>query len=141
MVSILVRPKRVLCCSVLLTLLAACASKPNHVLVAKSEQDYTPNKSERYQTRAQEVPDVVKQQIRVAQQAISEGNIDLALRTLERAQRIAPKYSTTYLYLDDAYLAKKQRGMAEQMYRRAESLATNSQQRNAAQEALQAGDF
>ena len=141
MVSILIRSGRVLGCSLLLTLMTACASKPSHVLVAKSEQDTTPSKTERYQTRAQEVPEVVKQQIRAARQAIADGDIDLALRTLERAQRIAPKYSTTYLYLGDTYMAKKQRAMAEQMYRRAESLATNSQQRNAAQEALHAGDF
>lgn len=141
MVSILVRWAKTLCSGALLILLAACASKPSHVLVAKSEQGYTPSKTERYQTRAQDVPEVVTQQIRLAQQAINEGDIDLALRTLERAQRIAPTYSTTYLYLGDAYMAKQQRAMAEQMYRRAESLATNSQQRTAAQEALHAGDF
>lgn len=141
MVSILVRVAHVVCSCVLLTLLVACASKPSHVLVAKSEQGYTPSKTERYQTRAQEVPDVVKQQIQLARQAIDDGDIDLALRTLERAQRIAPKHSTTYLYLGDAYLAKEQRALAEQMYRRAASLATNSQQRNAAQEALHAGEF
>lgn len=125
----------------MLVLVAACASKPNHVLVAKSEQDSMPSKAERYQTRSQEVPDVVKQQIQLAQQALQDGDYDQAIRTLERAQRMAPKYSTTYLFLGDVYMAKHQRAMAEQMYRRAESLATNSQQRNAAQDALRVGDF
>lgn len=140
MVSILVRMLKVFL-AVSLIVLTACASKPDHVLVAKSEQDYTPDKEERYQTRAQEVPDVVKQQISQAEHLLAAGDYDQALRTLERAQRIAPKYSTTYLRLGDVYLAKSQRARAEQMYRRAESLATNRQQRNAAKMALQEGDF
>lgn len=140
MVSILVRTLKIMTLASLIVL-TGCASKPDHVLVAKSEQDYTPDKGERYQTRAQEVPDVVKQQISQAEQLLAAGNYDQAIRTLERAQRIAPKYSTTYLRLGDVYLAKSQRARAEQMYRRAESLATNRQQRNAAQMALQQGDF
>lgn len=140
MVSILVRMLRI-SAVVSLIVLTACASKPDNVLVAKSEQDYTPDKEERYQTRAQEVPDVVKQQISQAEHLLANGDYDQALRTLERAQRIAPKYSTTYLRLGDVYLARNQRERAEQMYRRAESLATNRQQRNAAKMALQEGNF
>lgn len=141
MVSILVRPFKSLSVVLTVVLVTACASKPNHTLVSANETDYTPSKAERYQTRSQAVPEAVKEQIRIARTSLAEGDYGQAIRVLERAQRMAPKYSETYLSLGDVYMAKQQRALAEQMYRRAESLATNSQQRNAAQDALRAGDF
>ena len=141
MVSILRRLECILRLGLLFMLITACASKPDHILVATNESDYTPSKAERYQTRAQEVPDAVKKQIEIGLGAYEKGDYDQAIRVLERAQRMAPKYSDTYLYLGDVYIAKQQRELAEQMYRRAESLATDRNQRSAAQQALQAGGF
>ena len=119
-----------------LCFLVACSTAPKQVLVAKSSDANAPKKSERYQTKVQSVPSVVVSLIRQAQTLTAAQDYEKALQLLERAQRIAPSYSGTYLNLGYVYSAQGKAEAARQMFHRAESLSVNEKERREARKAL-----
>lgn len=120
--------------------LVACSTQPKHTLIERSAQnDQAPVKN-RYATKQQHVPPVVSALLRQAIEMIAQSKYDQAISVAERAQRLAPKVSEVYLVLGHAYRGLSKSEKANNMYQRANALATNAYERRRAQRALQEGE-
>lgn len=125
----------------LIVLLTACATQERNTLVAlgteQAEEDERDSKSALYQTKTHAVPKGVRLLIQQAEQAIDDSAFELAQRKLERAQRLSPAYSRTYLIWGRLYVLSGQASKAKHMFKRALSLATTRAQRNEVMDALE----
>ncbi len=85
-----------------------------------------------YQQEGDALPPAARGLIQRADSLLASGDAQAAVSQLERAQRIAPRSSTVYFRLSEAYVALDQLGSAEQFALKGLSLAGNdaSLQRN-----------
>lgn len=134
----------------LVVMTVACATQPEQSRIVRgddSEQAYqhgdahsgdttAPSASERYKTRSANVPPAVLALLGEAELAITNEHYLRAEHQLSKAQRLAPSASKTYLLWGRLYQAKGNKIHAEQMYKRALSLATDAQQTQLAETAL-----
>jgi Tfp pilus assembly protein PilF len=128
--------------------LVACASQPDQSRIVRGENSEgngasaggydVPSASERYQTRSVTVPPAVTALLEEAELAISNDHYARAESQLAKAQRLAPTVSKTYMLWGHLYKAKGSAIHAEQMYKRALSLATDENQTSLAEAALEA---
>ncbi|HKK55745.1 tetratricopeptide repeat protein [Marinobacter sp.] len=98
----------------------------------KSEQPEDERMAPAYQQEGDALPPAARGLIQRADSLLASGDAQAAVSQLERAQRIAPRSSTVYFRLSEAYVALDQLGSAEQFALKGLSLAGNdaSLQRN-----------
>ena len=128
--------------------LVACASQPDQSRIVRGESAEdsgesvggydSPSASERYQTRSVTVPPAVSALLDEAELAINNEHYSRAESQLAKAQRLAPTVSKTYLLWGHLYSAKGSVVHAEQMYKRALSLATDENETSLVEAALEA---
>jgi Flp pilus assembly protein TadD len=126
--------------------LVACASQQEQSSIVGGEnssaeahgQNQSPSASERYQTKSTFVPPAVQALLNEAELAMNNEHYARAESQLSKAQRLSPTLSKTYLLWGHLYKVKGSATHAEQMYKRALSLATDETQTSLAEAALNA---
>ena len=106
----------------IIAMLVGCAGSARKQVVAVGQSDRTSSMPATHY-RASNTPQVVLNFIDKAEQAISNEQFSLALKTLGQAQRLAPNEASIYLVWGDLFTQQGQDVQAVQMYKRAMSLS------------------